>query len=79
MSPMYWSVTYTITFMTGSGSQLSVAGQTVKTGSAGHSMEMLSPCPLICGAVVSCTVIVWLTVSETLPEQSWACQVMVRL
>jgi hypothetical protein len=46
----------------GLASHASEAVGVLKLGVAGHSMVALLPTPLISGAVVSCTVMVWLAV-----------------
>src|SRR5882672_3394647 len=49
----------------------------VNDGEVGHSKMLLAPAAPIVGAVVSTTVMVWLTVPLVLPQASTACQVLV--
>jgi hypothetical protein len=57
--------------------QLSEAVGGVKLGEFGHSMVASLPAAPIVGAVVSTTLMVWLTVPLVLPQASTACQVLV--
>jgi hypothetical protein len=57
--------------------QLSEAVGGVNTGCEGQKMVALAPALPIVGAVVSTTLIVWLTVPLLLPQASSACQVLV--
>jgi hypothetical protein len=54
----------------------SLAVGAVKLGVAGHSMVALLPCPPIVGAVVSRTVMAWVTVPLVLPHASTAFQLL---
>ena len=63
----------------GAASQESVAVGGVNCGMAGHWIVAFAPGALIDGAVVSVTVIVWLTVPDSFFEQSTAFHVRVRV
>jgi hypothetical protein len=59
--------------------QLSLAVGVAGAGTASQEAAVLAGQPLKTGAVVSCTVIVWLTVPDSLPAVSFAFQVLVRV
>ena len=59
--------------------QVSDAVGAVNTGVAGHWMVSLAPAWPIDGAVVSITIMVWLTFPDEFPQASTACQVTVLL
>ena len=63
--------------ITGEGSQLSAAVGALNDGTAGHSIVASAPWPDNTGAVLSSTVIVWLTGADTLPQASLAIHVLV--
>src|SRR5437764_10636787 len=62
----------------GLGSHRSVAFASLRSADAGHSMVCGPPTPVITGAVLSCTVMVWLACLE-LPQWSVVVQVRVML
>ena len=64
--------------ITGLTSHASLAVGAVKIGVAGQLIVVSEPCPLITGAVMSCTLIVCDAVEE-LPQSSVAVQVLVTL
>ncbi len=65
--------------MLGLPSQASLAVGSVKTGVAGQLIVASAPWPLSIGAVVSITVMVWLTGTDTLPQASVALQVLFKV
>ena len=73
------TVTSDISVMIGFGSQRSLAVGAVNTGVPGQSMVASAPAALMSGGVISCTVMVWLTVFDSLPQASVAFHVLVLL